>query len=59
MLSDNRIKYFAPADYTEGSELDMLIKAIIARTASNEVLEDMHFACKKATLTNEQNESFP
>lgn len=59
MLSDNRIKYFAPADYTEGSELDMLIKAIIARTASNEVLEDMHFACKKATQTSEQNKSFP
>lgn len=47
MLHDNRIKYFAPANYENGSELDELVKAIIVRTASNEVLEDMHFACKK------------
>ena len=47
MLHDNRIKYFAPADYTEGSELDGLVKSIIIRTASNEVLEERHFACKK------------
>lgn len=47
MLHDNRIKYFAPANYEEGSELDRLVKAIIDRTASNEVLEEMHFACKK------------
>lgn len=54
MLASNRIKYFAPADYTEGSELDTLIKAIIVRTASNEVLEDMHFACKKAASESER-----
>ena len=47
MLTDHRIKYFAPADYTEDSELDKLVKAIIVRTASNEVLEEKHFACKK------------
>lgn len=47
MLGDNRIKYFAPADYTENSELDKLVKAIIVRTAANEVLEEKHFACKK------------
>ena len=47
MLSDNRIKYFAPTDYTEGSELDRLVKAIIVRTAANELLEERHFACKK------------
>ncbi len=47
MLADNRIKYFAPTDYTEGSELDSLVKAIIARTAANEVLEERHFACVK------------
>ena len=43
MLCDNRIRYFAPADYTDGSELDTLIKAIIDRTASNERLEQIHF----------------
>lgn len=47
MLHDNRIKYFAPADYTEGSKLDGLVKSIIIRTTSNEVLEERHFACKK------------
>lgn len=47
MLSDKRIKYFAPADYTDGSDLDKLVKAIIIRTASNEVLEEKHFDCKK------------
>ena len=47
MLGDNRIKYFAPADYSEDSELDKLVKAIIVRTAANEVLEEKHFACKK------------
>ena len=47
MLHDNRIKYFAPANYEEGSELDKLVKAIIDRTASNEVLEEFHFDCKK------------
>lgn len=47
MLSDNRIKYFAPADYRENSDLDKLVKAIIIRTASNEILEEKYFACKK------------
>lgn len=47
MLRDRRIKYFVPADYTEGSELDILVKAIIDRTATNEVLENQHFRCKK------------
>ena len=49
MLCDNRIRYFAPADYTDGSELDTLIKAIIDRTASNERLEQIHFNNKSET----------
>ena len=47
MLRDNRIKYFAPADYTEGSELDDLVKAIIDRTVTNEILETIHYKCKE------------
>ena len=47
MLADNRIKYFTPTDYTDGSDLDKLVKSIILRTAANEVLEEKHFACKK------------
>ena len=46
MIRDNRIKYFAPADYTEGSELDLLIKDIIERTAKNERLERSHYSMK-------------
>lgn len=43
MMNDNRIKYFAPADYSEGLELDQLLKAIIDKTASYEILENIHF----------------
>ena len=42
MVRDNRIRYFAPADYTEGSELDLLLRAIIQKTAAYEVLENKH-----------------
>lgn len=42
MMNDNRIGYYAPADYTEDSELDNLVKAIIDKTAANEVLVDKH-----------------
>ncbi len=42
MMRENRIKYFSPADYSEDSELDKLIKAIIVRTVSNEQLEVFH-----------------
>ena len=43
MMHDQRIRYYAPADYTERSELDLLVKAIIDKTAANEILEDRHF----------------
>ena len=47
MLRDGRIRYYAPADYREGEQLDTLVKAIIHRTATNEVLENIHYECKK------------
>ena len=47
MLRDGRIKHFAPADYTEGSELDLLVKEIINYTASNEALVSKHFEQQK------------
>lgn len=43
MIHDNRIKYFAPADYTENEELDRLVKNIIDRTAVNEKLENAYY----------------
>ena len=43
MMRDNRIRYFTAADYSEGTELDTLLKDIIRRTAANEALETRHF----------------
>ena len=51
MMADNRIRYFAPADYSEGTELDELLKKIIRRTASNEELEEVHLACDREART--------
>ena len=50
MMRDGRIKYYAPADYSEGTELDIIVKAIIDRTASNEALENIHYQHKKEYL---------
>ena len=50
MVRDGRIKYFTPSDYTEGGELDKLVKAIIDRTATNELLEEKYFRCKAEYL---------
>lgn len=33
LMDENRIGYYAPADYTEGSQMDELIKSIIDKTA--------------------------
>jgi hypothetical protein len=52
MMYENRIKYFAAADYEEGSELDGLIKCIIDRTASNEKLENFYYKDKKEFTQN-------
>lgn len=45
MMTDERIKYFVPADYNDGSEIDELMKNIINRTAANEVLVRKGFSC--------------
>lgn len=45
MLRENRIKYFVPADYREGSPLECLVKNIIDRTETNEALERKYFQC--------------
>lgn len=58
MLDENRIKYYVPADYTGGSKLECLVKQIIDKTISNEILEDFHFNCvtEKMNETKEQTE---
>ena len=47
MMRDGRIRYYVSADYTEDSDLDRLVKSIIDRTATNEVLENIFYSCKK------------
>lgn len=42
LMANNRIRYFAPADYSEGGELDGLLKAVIDKTAAYEKLEERH-----------------
>ena len=46
MTRDSRIDYFVPADYSEGTELDNLIKTIIDKTVFNEKLENKKNADK-------------
>ena len=52
MMKENRIKYFAPADYSEGTDIDILLKAIIDRTVVNEHLEEIHFRNLKTQNAN-------
>ena len=57
MMREGRIRYFAPADYSEGTQLDELVKAIIDRTATNERLEGVHFRCKKENIEADKQNS--
>lgn len=47
MMRERRIRYYVPADYTEGSELERLVKDIIDRTKENEILERKYYECLK------------
>lgn len=49
LMRENRIRYFAPADYRKGTELDQLLQAIIRKTAAYEVLENRHLENMKGT----------
>lgn len=53
-----KIKYFTAADYSEESDLDKLVKAIIEKTAKAEVLEQYSYRCKveAAEAAGEDNE---
>lgn len=55
MIEENRIKYFTEADYTEGSELETLVKNIIDRTAANEILERKNSECIKEMKSERTN----
>ena len=57
MMRDGRIKYFVPADYSEGMELDTLVKSIIDRTAANEALETRHYAYERERRETDRRSS--
>lgn len=57
MMRDNRIRYYATADYSDGAELDTLIKAIIERTAKNEALESRCSECRKEQIEADKQNS--
>ncbi len=46
MIADDRIRFYAKADYSEGSELDKLVKFIIDRTKTNEIIENEAYKCQ-------------
>lgn len=54
MIKDNRIKFFAPADYTEDSELDILVKRIIDKTAASYKLDALHYQYKDEVFKEEK-----
>ncbi len=45
MFRESRIRYFAPADYSQGSKLEELLETIIRHTAVNEELETEYYNC--------------
>lgn len=51
MMRDARVRYFAPADYREGSELDALLQAIISKTAVAEILDKKHLRDRQEAST--------
>lgn len=54
MMRDGRIKYYVPAEYSENTPLDTLVRSIIDRTAANELLEDMHYRYKKECMEEDR-----
>ena len=50
MIRDERIRYYVPADYTKGSEMDTLMHRIIDKTAAYEVLEEKHLRDRKEAV---------
>lgn len=55
MILENRIKYYAEADYRENSELEILVKNIIDRTYINEILEEKYFDCMHELIEERKN----
>ena len=56
MMRERRIKFFAPADYSENTELEQLVKSIIDRTITNEKLENIYYNQKREQVRNDRNQ---
>ena len=52
MMRHHRIRYYAPADYTESSHLDTIVKQIIDKTAAYEALERQYVKDKQEAEKN-------
>ncbi|MBD5440255.1 MAG: haloacid dehalogenase-like hydrolase [Treponema sp.] len=57
MMREKRIRFYAPANYSEGTELDVLVKDIIDKTAANEKLENKYFSQKKEQINSDKEQS--
>ena len=53
MMLEKRIKFYAQADYRDGSELDWIVKTIIDRTAVNEKIEQLHYEKEKEQVDSD------
>ena len=56
MMREKRIKFFAPADYSDGTELDKIVRAIIDRTCANEKLENLFYKQQKEQIDNDKEQ---
>ncbi|WP_282002005.1 HAD family hydrolase [Veillonella denticariosi] len=52
MMRHHRIRYYAPADYSESSHLDTIVKQIIDKTAAYEALERQYVKDKQEAEKN-------
>lgn len=52
LMKQNRIKYYAPADYSEGSIMEELLQDIISKTAIYEKLEHKHVRDLKEAMSD-------
>ncbi|MBO5926409.1 MAG: HAD family hydrolase, partial [Clostridia bacterium] len=57
MMREKRIRYYTAADYSEGKDLDTLVKNIIDRTVYNEKLENLHYKQLKEQQNNDASQS--
>ena len=52
MIHDKRIGYYAAADYTDGSDMDKLLKSVIDVVAAQDKLDRFHAQDVKQALVN-------